>query len=377
MGWLASYWGCFELASADAEAAAGRLVPLIVNALRSAAADTVTTEGTHITFSASMFRLRWSGMFRLRWSWKALAAITRGEIGIERSGQALTLTYRIRFTEVLAFSFFLIPFMGAFMLAFNFPTPMIAFGLPAMWCWLFGMNKVISVSRFDSLMRRPILEAGCAISKVEHSRFHPAWLLALMGVLVLAYPMFWAVRAELSLTPLHRAVMQGDIGEIHRLAAADPGLLEACDHRGLTPLHLAVDESPTVVNALLDCGADPNARGQHGSTPLHCGVLGRANPEAAGVLIARGADVNARDEDGETPLHWAVLSGNQHAVELLTEHQADVRASDNNGNTPLSLAARRQRYPSDREIYALLMQHDQGRDAVQEPSTNPDPEGDP
>ena len=70
-----------------------------------------------------------------------------------------------------------------------------------------------------------------------------------------------------------------------------------------TPLHAAVQHGwEDTVRALLDWGADANARADSGQTPLHlCG-----NREIAELLVEAGADPAATDDEhGTTPLVWA------------------------------------------------------------------------
>ena len=74
---------------------------------------------------------------------------------------------------------------------------------------------------------------------------------------------------------------------------------------GERPLHVAV-HFPEVVELLLEYGANPDGRMHFtGETPLHRAA---ASCEAASLalLLARGADPNARDEHGDTPLSRAV-----------------------------------------------------------------------
>ena len=61
------------------------------------------------------------------------------------------------------------------------------------------------------------------------------------------------------------------------------------------------------VAALLDHGADPNARGSRGLTPLMMAAAVDDTVEATELLRARGADVALRDEAGRTALDWALM----------------------------------------------------------------------
>lgn len=58
------------------------------------------------------------------------------------------------------------------------------------------------------------------------------------------------------------------------------------------------------------------------------------------LLLERGAEVNSRDQDGQTPLSWAAEKGRESVVQVLLENRAGINSKDNNyGRTPLSWAA--------------------------------------
>ncbi|MDP6361495.1 MAG: ankyrin repeat domain-containing protein, partial [Planctomycetota bacterium] len=98
-------------------------------------------------------------------------------------------------------------------------------------------------------------------------------------------------------------------------------------------IHAAIElGNIEAVKQHLDDGADVNAKGRWGSTPLHAAD----NKEIAELLIAEGADVNAKTESGSTPLHRA---DNKEIAELLIAKGADVNAKSENGVTPLHRAA--------------------------------------
>ena len=82
----------------------------------------------------------------------------------------------------------------------------------------------------------------------------------------------------------------------------------------------------TVIEQLLDAGADVESRGADGQTALM--IVARTNrTDAATLLLARGADVNARESwRGQTALMWAAAQRQPAMVRALIEHGADVDA---------------------------------------------------
>ena len=116
--------------------------------------------------------------------------------------------------------------------------------------------------------------------------------------------------------------------------------LNARDEDGRTPLHWAVkfSQTPEIVTALINAGADLNARDEDGRTPLHWAAGFSQTPEIVTALINAGADLNARDEDGRTPLHWAAAhSLTPETVTALINAGADPNARDEDGDTPFEL----------------------------------------
>ena len=63
-----------------------------------------------------------------------------------------------------------------------------------------------------------------------------------------------------------------------------------------------------MIKALLDAGADPNAAGPDGQTPLMM-VARTANVAAAKLLLDKGANPNVKEaQRGQTALMWAAAS---------------------------------------------------------------------
>ncbi len=148
-------------------------------------------------------------------------------------------------------------------------------------------------------------------------------------------------------TPLHL------VARLHQEAASVLDLLGSgadagrADSRGDTPLHHAVDRhskfSADVVAALVDGGADGNAVGGGGETPLQLFVrVGTNDGRIVHALVDGGADPNAGNPDGETPLHTAIRNGGQSenpkVVEALLAAGADPCIRDASGYIPYSTA---------------------------------------
>ena len=81
-------------------------------------------------------------------------------------------------------------------------------------------------------------------------------------------------------------------------------------------------------------------RTEDGDTLLHLSCWAK-RIDAVQILLAAGADVNARGESGRTPLHYAVYEGDPRSVGIvraLVSHGADPVAVDDNGFTPADWA---------------------------------------
>lgn len=105
-------------------------------------------------------------------------------------------------------------------------------------------------------------------------------------------------------TPLHKAVLNGDVNECAALAS-NVEYLNSGDLRGGSPLHLAVlwisPKGVELMNVLTSCGADVNIKNKWGQTPLHYAVYLESPKNVAFLLDQQSIDVNAADINGYTP----------------------------------------------------------------------------
>ena len=120
-----------------------------------------------------------------------------------------------------------------------------------------------------------------------------------------------------------KAAKKGDVNKVKALLEMDSTLVGARDTDGSTPLHCAAWKGHLlVVAALLQAGADVNARNQNdhwGTSPLHAAA--HANQTAiAQLLIDHGGKVNARDLEGRTPLHHTTFHNAKATARLLEQY---------------------------------------------------------
>lgn len=183
-------------------------------------------------------------------------------------------------------------------------------------------------------------------------------------------------------SPLHYAVLYADSSVI--AALLDRGAdIEARKSGGLTALHIIAGagtdiflgthqrhpQGADIVALLLERGANANAQDDVcGCAPLHWAN----DPVVAALLLSYGAEVNLKHDVGATPLHIAVNGGPtgsfpDHAAMMaafLLEHGADVDAVAYNGQTPLFLAVKTAAQYGETDAVALLLEHGADIDAI-------------
>jgi ankyrin repeat protein len=156
-------------------------------------------------------------------------------------------------------------------------------------------------------------------------------------------------RNEVGWTPLHKAMEQlawapatktpseADVAKVVSIVGALLASGARVDVPGAVdrPIHLAaLTGQKTLVQMMIDKGADIDAKGSDGMTPLYQAARQDATDVAA-LLIARGADVNARTKSRKTPLMISAEQGNAQVAKVLLGHRAEVDARDKNGRSAL------------------------------------------
>jgi ankyrin repeat protein len=91
------------------------------------------------------------------------------------------------------------------------------------------------------------------------------------------------------------------------------------------------------VRRLMSVGAEVDAKGNDGWTPLH-EASGEGHVQVVKELLEHGADTEAKEDNGPTPLHSACCNGHLAVVIELRKHGADIEATTNSGSTPLHRA---------------------------------------
>jgi len=140
------------------------------------------------------------------------------------------------------------------------------------------------------------------------------------------------------------AAALGDVAALKRLLDEHPARANARSGDGWTPLHLAgFFGRRDVAELLLARGASLTAisGGAEKNTPLHAALAGAGDAAIVRALVAHGADVNATGAGGYTPLHVAASRGSVELIRFLVESGARVGATMDDGRTAADLARER------------------------------------
>ncbi|XP_050815258.1 poly [ADP-ribose] polymerase tankyrase-2 isoform X5 [Gopherus flavomarginatus] len=136
---------------------------------------------------------------------------------------------------------------------------------------------------------------------------------------------------------LLEAAKAGDVDTVKKLCTIQSVNCRDIEGRQSTPLHFAAGYNRvSVVEYLLQHGADVHAKDKGGLVPLH-NACSYGHYEVAELLVKHGAVVNVADLWKFTPLHEAAAKGKYEICRLLLQHGADSTKKNRDGNTALDL----------------------------------------
>jgi ankyrin repeat protein len=128
-------------------------------------------------------------------------------------------------------------------------------------------------------------------------------------------------------TPLHWASLRGHL-QVFKALLEHGADIEAKDNDGWTPLHnAAINAHLAVVNELL---------GHNDSNGATSNVLGKRKSRG-------GASIEAKNNAGDTPLQCAIMRGHLPVVKALLSGGANILAVNNLGAQPIRLAVKFER----------------------------------
>ena len=127
---------------------------------------------------------------------------------------------------------------------------------------------------------------------------------------------------------------------VEQALAADASLVDSWSADGHVPVGLAAFFGhPSTVRLLLARGADVHATARNPMQvqPLHAAVAGR-NAEAVAAILEQGADPDARQQAGYTPLMGAAAAGRDDIADLLLARGADPSLGNEDGKSAAAIA---------------------------------------
>ena len=136
-------------------------------------------------------------------------------------------------------------------------------------------------------------------------------------------------------TTLHYVVNSGDVSALKALLTYTPSI-DAANEKGEAAVHYAVKQ-PHLLEALLNAGADVEAKDMRDETPLHRAA--EVSLEAIRFLVSKKACIDATSKVERTPLFNAIEHSTENALYLISL-ECDVNQCDSHGLTPLMMAAR-------------------------------------
>lgn len=190
----------------------------------------------------------------------------------------------------------------------------------------------------DTTRLKALLASEPGLVNARNERGHSPVLIAQYHHKKEAVAVLLAAAPELD---LFDAASVGDTGRVAELLDREPSQVNAYSNDGFYPLGLAAFFGhPETVKLLIARGADlaQVARNPMRVQPLNAAVAGRSL-DAVRLLVEAGAPIDPRQQEGWTPLHGAVHQGNLEMTKYLLQHGADPTLQNDKGKSAIGLAA--------------------------------------
>ncbi len=153
---------------------------------------------------------------------------------------------------------------------------------------------------------------------------------------------------------LFTAIKGGDKAAVERLLERDRTLVDARNEQGLSPILAALYRSEDDIAAAIlrrgpkltvfeaaAAGDAARVRQIVGRDRGEATAVGAVDIEIVRMLLAAGADPNAKSQSGSTPLHTVGFTGDREGLDLLMRHGADLAIKNNDGKTAAEIARER------------------------------------
>lgn len=123
------------------------------------------------------------------------------------------------------------------------------------------------------------------------------------------------------------AAMKGDTAAVRSMLARGRHVNQADEYGSTILMSTASAGQANTVRALLDMGADVNAKQNYSQlTPLMFAAKNSDDAETIRALLEHGADTEAKSRDGNTALIIAAQEGHVKALKALIAGGADIKA---------------------------------------------------